>query len=139
MMDPKCAMMQQKADEMHGRMMAEQQKIHALLQEMNTATSGEKSAAMAAAINAIAANCEAMHRMETEMMHAMMTHMTEHMAQGGAKEMTMCPMMQGHGAGAGGEHSEHGATPPPAPGDAPKSPAPPNPAPEDHSQHHPSR
>ncbi len=137
MMGQKCAMMEQKMDSMHDRMKSEQQKIRALLQEMNTATGSAKTEAMAAAINAIGSNCDEMHRMESDMMRAMMEHMSEHMAQGGPKEMQMCPMMQGHGDATGGEHGEH-STPAPPPGDAPKRPAPSEPTPDDHSEHHPN-
>ncbi len=137
MMDEKCAMMQQKMDAMHGKMQAEHDKMQHLMHEMNTATGSAKTEAMAAAINAIADNCDQMHKMESDMMRAMMEHMSEHMVKDGGKSMPMCPMMQEHGAG-GAEHGALGAPAPP-PGDRPDAPQPPKPTPDDHSEHHPSR
>jgi hypothetical protein len=139
MMDQKCAMMQQKMDQMHQKMQGEHEKVQSLLRDINTTTGPAKMEAMAAAINAIAADCEKSHQMESDMMRAMMEHMSEHMAQGGGQSMTMCPMMQQHGEGG----AEHGAQAAPAPQDEHSEhsdqPAPAKPDAEDHSAHHPNR
>jgi hypothetical protein len=153
MMGEKCAMMQKGMDDMETKMRDAHAKLDQLVHEMNTTTGPAKVDSMAAVINEIASQSEEMHRMHTEMMQKMMTHMTEHMMQGMGpqamqkpemKEMMMCPMMKGHGAGgehgkseaAPDEHADHGAqaapdehqdhaTPPAAP-DA-----------DEHAGHHP--
>ena len=112
MMGEKCAMMQKAMDGMQAEMSAAHEKLDHLVHDMNTATGPAKVDAMAAVINEMAAQSEQMHRMHTDMMQKMMTHMTEHMMQGlgpqaaqkpEMKEMVMCPMMKGHGDGGAGD------------------------------------
>lgn len=136
MMGDKCAMMQKGMDEMESKMRDAHAKLDQLVHDMNTTTGPGKVDAMAAVINEIASQSEEMHRMHTDMMQKMMTHVTEHMMQGMGpqamqkpemKEMMMCPMMKGHGEG--GEHGKTDA----APGDEHKDHA--APAPEAQSDH----
>jgi hypothetical protein len=136
MMDEKCAMMQRDMDDMSKLMEGGQRKLDQLVQEMNTATGPAKVEAMAAAVNEMVVLSREMHRMHADMMHKMMAHMSEHMAQGpgpqAQEKMKMCPMMQEHGgpgaAGAPGAHDDHDAPPPPKKQDGGE---------DDHSAHHP--
>lgn len=109
----KCQEMGKKHEAMQQKMAERDARLQERVEAMNAATGEEKVDAIAAVINELIEQRQAMHDMMMKMGPDMMRHMMEHMHPDMTDEMMeKCPMMRmmknkGTDKKQGGAHSEH--------------------------------
>ncbi len=93
-----CQAMMQKMQSMHAGMRAMDDRLAALVSDMNKAKGSAKVDRIAAVVNELVAQRKQMRDEMETMMPQMMSHMMQHMQSGmagGMQSMANCPMMKG--------------------------------------------
>lgn len=105
-----CQAMMQKMQSMHTAQKAMDDRLTALVAEMNTAKGSARVDRMAAVINEMVTQRKRMRDEMTAMMPDMMNHMMQHMQNGmmsGMQSMANCPMMSGSNQPSQPANTEH--------------------------------
>ena len=105
-----CQAMMAKMERMHAAQAAMDERLAALVAEMNKARGSAKVDRMAAVINEMVAQRKQMRDEMAAMMPRMMSHMMQHMQDGmtsAAHSMSNCPMMSNAGEKAQAAPPEH--------------------------------